>query len=327
LGLGTDMRRREFITALGGAAAALPFWGARAQGNAVRSIGLLDPGLPELFAAFQQSMRELGYIEGQNVSYLRFSAEGRPERIPQLASELIARTPDVIVTAGPLPVHAVLERTSTIPLVFAALGDAVGSGVVSNLAHPGGNVTGFSFLNTELSEKRLELLRDMLPGLQRVVLLADAATSSPAIESTEAAARRLSLTTNLLKIKGPDDFETAFSSASENHFQAMDVFSSPFFNSNRARLIDLALKYKLPAIYDAGEYVRDGGLMAYGPNFLELFRRAASYVHRILGGTKAGDLPVEQPTKFELAINLKTAKAISLTVPEPFLLRADNIVE
>jgi putative ABC transport system substrate-binding protein len=320
------MRRREFITALGGSAAALPFWGGCAHGNTVPSIGLLDPGLPELFAAFLEGMRELGYVEGQNVSYIRFSAEGRPEKVPQLASELIARKPDVIVTAGPLPVHAVGERTSTIPLVFAALGDALGTGVVSNLAHPGGNVTGFSFLNTEISQKRLELLRDMLPGLQRVALLADA-DSPMSIEATEAAALRLGLTTNLLKIRGPDDFENAFRSASEARAEAMDVLASPFFNSNRARLVDVALKYKLPAIYETGEYVRDGGLLAYGPNFFELFRRAASYVHRILGGAKPGDLPVEQPTKFELVINLKTAKAISLTVPEPFLLRADDIVE
>jgi putative ABC transport system substrate-binding protein len=226
-----------------------------------------------------------------------------------------------------LPVRAVEERTSKIPLVFAALGDAVGSGVVSSLAHPGGNATGLSFLNTEISQKRLELLRDMLPGLQRVTLLADAANPSPSIESTETAARRLSLATNLLKIRGPDDFESAFSSASEAHAQAIDVLASPFFNSNRARLVDLALKYKLPAVYETSEYVRDGGLLAYGPNFSELFRRAASYVHRILGGSKPGDLPVEQPTKFQLAINLKTAKAIGLTVPEPFLLRADDIVE
>lgn len=318
------MLRRELLGVLGGAAA----WplAARAQ-NKVFTIGLLDPGVPELFAAFQQSMRELGYIEGQNVSYLRFSAEGRSERITQLASELVAQTPDVIVTAGPLPVRAVGERTSTIPLVFAALGDAVGSGVVSNLAHPGGNATGLSFLNTELSQKRLELLRDMLPGLQLVALLADAATPSPAIESTEAAARRLNLRTNLLKIRGPDDFEAAYSAAFEAHAEAIDVLASPFFNANRVRLGDLARKYKLPAVYETSEYVRDGGLLAYGPNFLELFRRAASYVHRILGGAKPGDLPVEQPTKFELAINLKTARAIGLTVPEPFLLRADKIVE
>jgi len=321
------MRRRELIIALGGATAALPFWGARAQANKVPSIGLLDPGLPELFAAFLEGMRELGYTEGQNVSYLHLSAEGRPERIAQLASELIDRNPDVIVTAGPLQVRAVQERMSKIPLVFAALGDAVGSGVVSNLAHPGGNVTGLSFLNTEISQKRLELLRDMLPGLQRVTLLADAASPTRTIESTEAAARRLSLTTDLLKIKGLDDFETAFRSASEARAQAIDVLASPFFNSNRARLIDLALKYKLPAIYETGEYVRDGGLLAYGPNLSELFRRAASYVHRILVGAKPGDLPVEQPTKFELSINLKTARAIGLTVSEPFLLRADDIVE
>ena len=327
MSFGTNMRRREFITVLGGAAAALPFGDARAQRNGIPSIGLLDPGLPELFAAFLQGMRELGYTEGQNVAYLHVSADGRPERIPQLASELIDRNPDVIVTAGTGPVQAVAKGTSKIPLVFAALGDAVGSGAVSNLAHPGGNVTGLSFLNTEISQKRLELLRDMLPGLQRVTVLTDGANATQSIASTEAAARRLNLATSLLKVKGLDDFEAAFSSASEGRAQAMDVLASPFFNSNRARLVDLALKYKLPAIYETAEYVRDGGLLSYGPDLSELFRRAASYIHRILAGAKPGDLPVEQPTKFELSINLKTARAISLTVPEPFVLRADTIVE
>ena len=317
------MRRREFIGLVGGAAA-WPFY-ARAQRNAVSQIGLLDPGVQDLFAAFVKSMRELGYIEGQTVSYIRFSAEGRAERLPQLASELVARNPDVIVTAGPLPVRTVKEKTATIPIVFAALGDAVGTGVVSSLAHPGGNLTGLSFLNADINEKRLELLRDMLPGLQRIAVLVDAADPNRIIEPTEAAAQRLGIAVNFIRVKGPDEFETAFSSASE--VQAIDFFAAPLFYSNRARLIDLALRYKLPAIYETGEYVRDGGLVAYGPSYADLFRRAASYVDRILRGTKPGDLPVEQPTKFELTINLKTAKAIGLNIPESFLSRADVVIE
>ena len=319
------MKRRTFITLISGAAA-WPFY-ARAQRNAVSQVGLLDPGVQDLFAAFVKSMRELGYIEGQTVSYIHFSAEGRAERLPQLASDLVARNPDVIVTAGPLPVRTVKERTATIPIVFAALGDAVGTGVVSSLAHPGGNLTGLSFLNADINEKRLELLRDMLPGLQRITVLADAADPNRIIEPTEAAAHRLGLAVNFIRVKGPDEFETAFNSASEKQAQAIDFLAAPLFYSSRARLIDLALRYKLPAIYETGEYVRDGGLVAYGPSYADLFRRAASYVDRILRGTKPGDLPVEQPTKFELTINLKTAKTIGLKIPESFLSRADSVIE
>ena len=321
------MRRREIITLIGAAAAGWPL-SARAQRTAIPQIGLLDPGVSGLFAAFEQGMRDLGYIEGQTVSYLRASAEGRAERVPQLAAELVARNPDVIVTAATLPVHAVQERTSKIPIVFAALGDAVGLGVVSNLARPGGNLTGLSFLNTEISGKRLELLRDMLPGLQRVAVLWDAANQPrQTVEPTEAAARQLGIELQLLQVRGPDDFEAAFRVASKQQAQAVNVFASAFFNSNRLRLADLALRYRLPAMYETGEYVRDGGLIAYGPILGDLFRRAATYVDKILRGAKPGDLPVEQPTKFELVINLQTAKAIGLTIPESLLFRADSVVE
>ena len=321
------MRRREIITLIGAAAAGWPL-SARAQRTAIPQIGLLDPGVSSLFAAFEQGMRDLGYIEGQTVSYLRASAEGRAERVPQLAAELVARNPDVIVTAATLPVHAVQERTSKIPIVFAALGDAVGLGVVSNLARPGGNLTGLSFLNTEIRGKRLELLRDMLPGLQRVAVLWDAANQPrQTVEPTEAAARQLGIELQLLQVRGPDDFEAAFRVASKQQAQAVNVFASAFFNSNRLRLADLALRYRLPAMYETGEYVRDGGLIAYGPILGDLFRRAATYVDKILRGAKPGDLPVEQPTKFELVINLQTAKAIGLTIPESLLFRADSVVE
>ncbi len=319
------MKRREFVTLVGGAAA----WplAARAQPARIPLVGILDLGIPNLFAAFLQRMRELGYVEGQNISYLNLSAGGNVERVPQLAAELIARKPDVVVSAGPSPVRALQDRTSTIPIIFAALGDAVASGAVSNLAHPDRNLTGLSFLNTEISAKRLELLRDLLPKLQRVSVLRDPNSPRASLEATIATARSLGIELHVVEVKGVDDFTTAFGAAAERHSQAMDVLASPFFNSNRLRLAELARKYALPAIYENGDYVRDGGLMAYGPSLPDLFQRAAVYVDKILNGAKPADLPVEQPTKFEFVINLKSAKDIGLAIPETFLARADEVIE
>jgi len=319
------VKRRDFIALLGGSAA----WplAARAQPAKIPLVGILDAGIANLFAAFLQRMRELGYIEGQNVSYLHLSADGRPDRVPQLATELIASKPDLIVTAGPLPVRALQDRTSAIPIVFAALGDAVGSGAVSSLARPGRNLTGLSFLNTEISAKRLELLRDTLPDLRRVSVLRDTNSPRVSLDATVATAQRLGIELQLLEVKELDDFETGFRAAAAWQAQAMNILASPFFNSHRLRLVELAAKYVLPAMYENGDYVRDGGLMAYGPSLPDLFQRAAAYVDKILNGAKPADLPVEQPTKFEFVVNLKSAKAIGLEVPVGLLLRADEVVE
>jgi putative ABC transport system substrate-binding protein len=321
------VKRRAFITLLGGAAVAWPVVGRTQQRATLPQIGILDPGLPQHFEAFRRGMDDLGYVEGRSVSYVYRSAAGRAESIPRLASELVALRPDVIVTASALPVRAVKEATSTIPIVFATLADAITAGAVSNLAHPGGNVTGVSFLNTELSTKRLELLVEALPNIRRVAVLRDLNTPRKWAEATEEAGHRLGLALQLLEVTEPETFEGAFEAAVNARADALDILASAFFNSHKARLVELAAKYRLPTMYEHDDFVRTGGLIAYGPNIPDLFRRAAAYVDRILKGAKPGDLPVEQPTKFELVINLKTAKMLGLTIPPTLLALADEVIE
>jgi putative tryptophan/tyrosine transport system substrate-binding protein len=320
------MRRRDFITLLGGAAAAWPL-AAHAQRTKTPQVGILDPGVSHLFAAFRQGMRDLGYIEAQNISYVYRSAEGRPEFVPRLASELAGLQLDVIVTAATLPVRAVKDATSTIPIVFAALGDAVATGAVTNLARPGGNITGLSFLNTEISAKRLGLLRETLPGARRVAVFSDPSVVRTFVEATEEAARDVGLELRVLEIPAPEALEGAFDAAVKWRADALNVLSSAFFNAQRVRIAELATKFRLPAMYESDEFVRAGGLMAYGASFYDLFRRAATYVDKILKGAKPGDLPVEQPTKFQLVINLKTARALGLTIPPTLLALANEVIE
>jgi len=315
--------RRRFTGALAAAAALVLARAQSASGDAAR-IGILDPGLPELFEAFFQGMRALGYVEGQNVSYVRRSGGGDPARIPQLALELAALKPDVVVTAAPSPIRAAIKATSTIPIVFV-VGDAIAAGAVKSLALPGGNATGLSFLNTEISTKRLELLHEALPRIRRVAVLWDQTQTAPS--ATTNAARLLDLELQLLGVKDAEEFETAFKAAQSGHAEAIDVLASPYFNAHRKRLVELAAMYRLPAIYESSEYVQAGGLMSYGPSLADLFRRMAGYVDRILKGAKSGDLPVEQPTKFELWLNLKTAKALGLTIPPLLLGTADEVIE
>jgi putative tryptophan/tyrosine transport system substrate-binding protein len=234
---------------------------------------------------------------------------------------------DVIVTAGTLPVRAIKDATSTIPIVFAALGDAVATGAVSNLARPDGNITGLSFLNTEISAKRLGLLRETLPGAQRVAVFSDPSVVRSFVEATEEAARGLSLELRVLEIPAPDSFEGAFDAAVKWRADALNVLSSAFFNSQRVRIAELATKYRLPAMYESAEFVRAGGLIAYGASFYDLCRRAATYVDKIIKGAKPGELPVEQPSKFELVINLKTARTLGLEIPPKVLALADEVIE
>ena len=272
-------------------------------------------------------MDDLGYVEGRSVSYIYRSAAGRAESVPRLASELVALKPDAIVTASALPVRAVKEATSTIPIVFATIADAITAGAVNNLAHPGANVTGFSFLNTELSAKRLELLVEALPNIRRVAVLRDLNTPHEWAEATEEAGHRLGLALQLLEVAGPGTYEAAFEAAVTARADALDILASAFFNSHKARLVELAAKYRLPTMYEHDDFVGTGGLIAYGPNIPDLFRRAAVYVDRILKGAKPGDLPVEQPTRFTLIINVKTANALGLTLPPTLLARADEVIE
>jgi putative ABC transport system substrate-binding protein len=298
-----------------------------AQQPAIPVIGILDPGVGHIFDAFAQGMHDLGYVEGQNITYVRRSAEGKAELVPPLAIELVNLKVDVIVTIATLPVRSVRQATTTIPIVFLALGDALGGGFVSNLARPGGNLTGQSFLNSELSAKRLEILRDAIPSIRSVAVFYDPNTTRSFLEATEETGRRLGLQLQAVPLPGIDAFELAFQQAAAARVDAVDVLASAFFMANRVRFAELAAKYRLPAIYEAGEYVRSGCLMAYGPSLSDMGRRGATYVDKILKGTKPGDLPVEQPTKFELVVNLKAAKSLGLTIPESFLVRADEVIE
>ena len=321
------MRRRDLLTAFAMTAGCIVGNGSRPKAAELSRVGILGAGLTEQFEAFFAGMRDLGYTEGGNILYVRRSSMGRPERIPQMAAELVQADVGIIVTAGPLPVRAAMQATSTIPIVFAALGDAIATGAVGNLAHPDRNATGFSFLNTEIGGKRVELLHELLPKAQSVPILFDRNSLPSSLETAVSSARALALEAPVFEVAGPDDFEGAFAAALATQPQAINVLASPFFNANRGRLTELAARHRLPAMYESAEYVRDGGLMSYGPNFSELFRRAASYVDKILKGAKPADLPVQQPTKFELVINLKTAKALGLTVPQSLLARADEVIE
>ena len=321
------MRRRALLAGL--AATAALARGARARppaGGALR-VGILDLGVPHLFAEFFEAMRELGYVEGAGVSYLTRSADGRPDRIAALAPELVALQPDVIVTTGPVAMRAIMQATASIPIVFAALGDAMALGVVKSLAHPGGNATGLSFLNTEISPKRLHLLLELAPAARRIAVLWDRNSTAGNLEATTDAARPLGIELDVLGVTTPDDFADAFAAAQARQARAINVLASPLFNAHRARLVALAAAHRLPAVYETGEYVRGGGLIAYGPSLPDLFRRAATYVDKIANGAKPADLPVEQPIRFELVVNLKTAKALDLAIPPTLLARADEVIE
>jgi putative tryptophan/tyrosine transport system substrate-binding protein len=319
------VRRRVVLGFLGGGLA-LPLTFHSTAADSPR-IGILDPGLSHLFQAFFAAMRDLGYTEGQNVVYIRRSSEGQSEALPRLASELAEAKPDVIVTAGPAGVRAAMRATSTIPIIFAALGDAIAAGAVTNLAHPEGNTTGLSFLNTEISAKRLELLHEAAPSARRIAILRDRTSSGSDVKPTLQAAEAAGVQARIFEVMNPDEYEGSFNAAIAAQADAIDVLGSPVFNTNRERLISLAARYRLPAMYEASEYVQSGGLMSYGASLIDLFRRSAGYVDKVLHGAKPADLPVQQPTKIELVINLKTAKALGLSMPEALLARADEVIE
>jgi len=279
--------------------------------------------------AFRQGLRELGYVEGQNFVIEYRSADGRPERFPGLATELVRLKVDLIVTRGTPAVLAAKKATGSIPIVMASSADPAGYGIVSRLARPGGNVTGLSTIGVELAGKRLELLKEAIPRIARIAQLAN--MSSPASASQwpqiEVAARSLGLEPQLLDVRASEDFARAFDTAIKQRADAVSVANDTLIQTNRRRIVDLSTKHRLPSIFGSREFVDAGGLMAYGPNFTDLYRRAATYVDKIFKGAKPADLPVEQPTKFELVINLKTAKALGLTIPQTLLLRADQVIE
>ena len=319
--------RRAFV-----ALAAVTLWGVSRRAllqpaERARRVGILDPGLPHLFDAFRQSMHELGYIEGQTIAYEVRNAKGNPAAVSALAAELVHLRPDVLVTAAILPTRVLMSQTSTIPIVVASIGDAVAAGIVRNLSQPVGNVTGVTFLKTELSAKRLELLKELLPRLRKVAEFNDLNSQESYRVETERAARLLRVELQRIDVQEPADIERAYDDAKRGTAEAIDVLASPFFNAHRAHLVELAARYRLPAIYESREYAQVGGLMTYGQDLSILFRRAATYVDKILKGAKPADLPWEQPTKFELVINLKAEKALGLTIPQSLLVRADDVIQ
>ena len=331
LSLGADMRRREFITLLGGAAA-WPLAARAQQPTKLPTIGFLGPlassAMSQWTAAFVQRLRELGWIEGRTVEIEYRWGEGRSERFPEIVAEFVRLKVSVIVTGGTAAVIAAKQATSIIPIVFGSVADPVGTGLVASLARPGGNVTGLSNQSADLPGKRLELLREVIPGLRRLAIMVNISNPSNVLEMSEgqAAARTLGLGVVKLEIRRAEDIVPALDSL-KGDADALYVVTDALVNTNRVRINTLALGARLPTMLGEKGYVESGGLMSYGPNFPDLYRRAADYVDKILRGAKPGDLPVEQPTKFELMINLTTAKALGLTIPESFLLRADEVIE
>jgi putative tryptophan/tyrosine transport system substrate-binding protein len=327
--------RRAFIAVLAGGLLAAPRVPEAQQAVKVARIGYLAANLaanPHLQEAFRQGLRDLGYVEGRNVVIEYRFAEGKFERFPALAAELVALKVDVIVAPGTPAALAAKQATRTLPIVFPVAVDPVQSGLVASLARPGGNVTGLSALIPELVGKCLEQLTQAVPGVSRVAVLwqpggIDERTEQDQLKGAEVAARALGVRLQFVEARGPADLDRAFSDMTRARAGALTVLTSVMFVNERRRLVDLAAKNRLPAVYAQREFVDAGGLMAYGPNLADLFRRAATYVDKILKGAKPGDLPVEQPTKFELAINLKTAKALGLTMPPSLLQRADEVIQ
>jgi len=331
------MNRRSFVGTLGLSLLAASLAAEAQQAAKVARIGYLATGLeagdPRNREAFRQGMRELGYVEGRSLVIEYRFAEGKPERLPALAAELVALKVDVLVTAGGTAAALAAKRaTRTLPIVFDAVGDPVTSGLVTSLARPGGNVTGSSVLLQELVGKWLELLKQAVPGVGRVALLfnPDAfpdRTKKEVLKEADVAARALGVRLQVVEARGPEDFARAFSDMSKARAGALVVLATPVFSIERRRLVDLAAKNRLPTVFSFREYVEAGALMSYGPNLAGMSRRAATYVDKILKGAKPGDLPVEEPTKFALVINLKTAKTLGLTIPQSVLGRADEIIQ
>ena len=300
------------------------------QPKKVPRIGILSPlssSADDLLDAFRQGLRELGYVEGRNIVIEYRSAEGRNDRLPELAAELVRLKVDVLVTTGPAAVGAGKQATSTIPIVMGAVGDAVDFGFVASLARPGGNITGMSWLGPELNAKRLELLKEVFPKVVRVAVLWDPATPKTYVRATEVAARSLGINLRVLEVAKSNEFDHAFATLTGDGAGALEVMPSTMFASQMRQLVDLAAKSRLPAIFPDERYAQAGGLLSYGPSFPEMYRRAATYVDKILKGAKPADLPVEQPTKFEFIVNLKAAKQIGLTIPPNVLARADKVIK
>jgi putative tryptophan/tyrosine transport system substrate-binding protein len=326
------MRRREFIALIGGAAAAWPLAAQGQQREKLPTIGFLGAASASAtkswLDAFVARLRELGWIEGRTVAIEIRWAEGRRERVAEIAAEFVQLKVDVIVTSATPPTLAAKQATAVIPIVFAAVSDPVGPGLVASLARPGGNVTGVANQTSDTAGKKLELLREAVPGLRRLAIMANVGNPSSVLEMGEvqATARTLGLEVTTFEIRRAEDIAPAFE-ALKDRADALYLGPDPLMNTNRTRVNILAVGARLPTMQGAREYVEAGGLMSYGPNFADQFRRVADFVDKILRGTKPADIPVEQPTKFDLVINLTTAKALRLEVPASLLARADEVIE
>jgi putative ABC transport system substrate-binding protein len=325
------MRRREFMTLLGTAAvwpvavAAQPAPGrlTRIVYLGASSAAVIDPRQIE---GFKQGLRENGLIEGRNVGVDYLWAEGDPARLTKLAAEIGKGGYDVIVTAGPQAVHALIATRTTTPIVFAIVSDPVANDIVTSLARPGGNATGLSMLNSDLESKRIEILKEAAPSVTHVMALRDPSMGAVGLHEAMATAKALGVEFDLVEVP-LDQLQAAFADAVRRGVNGVATFASPFFNFHRRRLIELAARHRLPSIWEAGAYVRDGGLLSYGPSFADMYRRSAGYVARILNGARPADLPVEQPIRFELTANLKTARELGIALPPTLIARADEVIE
>jgi putative tryptophan/tyrosine transport system substrate-binding protein len=320
------MDRREFVGSLAGGIVAAPLTAEAQQAGKMFRIGVLGVGSPELL---RQSLREVGYVEGLNLAIEWRDAEGKPERFDDLAAELVRLKVDVIVAANPAATFAAKRSTASIPIVMVNTPDPVQLGLVVSLGRPGGNVTGTTTLSADLSIKQLELLKEAVPRAVRIAVLWN--PSNPwhplALQGLEAAARSLAVQLQILEVRGPEELDNAFAAMTKERAGAVLVLADPMTFFHRTRLADLAAKRRLPAMYGLRQYVDAGGLMSYWAHQADLYRRVGSYVDRILKGAKPADLPVEQPTRFEFVINLKTAKALGLTIPPSLLGRADEVIQ
>jgi len=326
------MDRRAFIGSVASGFLVAPLVAGAQPAARITRIGYLAPSLStealRLIEAFRQGLRELGYVERQNIAIELRSADGKADRFPALAAELVALKVDVIVAGATLAVLPAKQATATIPIVFPVHTDPVGAGLVESLARPGANVTGLSFSSEDLTGKRLQLLKEAVSGVSRIAVLwkSPNAAATVQLRAAEVAAQALAVSVQVLEVRDAEALESAFQAATTGRCGALLIIDDPFTFLLRKRIVELAAKSRLPAMYGPREFAVDGGLIAYGANLEDMFRRAATYVAKILQGAKPADLPVEQPTKFELVINLKAAKALGLTIPQSLVTRADEVI-
>jgi putative tryptophan/tyrosine transport system substrate-binding protein len=324
-----EMKRREFITLIGGGVAAWPLAARAQQSGKIWRIGLIAHEQLKHYDVLFEQLRQLGYVEGHNIIVERRYAHGRAERFEEFAAEMVRLKADLIIVNTTPAAIAVKKATTTIPIVIPTAIDPVGAGLITSLAHPGGNITGSTILSAELSAKRLELLKEVIPGLSRMAVLWNAANPANALawRQTQDAARALGVTLQPHAVQGPKDFEVAFALMAEERPDAVFVLEDALIVQYLRRIVDFAIEKRLPTVFGHRDRVEAGGLMSYGPQFSEMMRRAASQMDKILRGARPADLPVEQPTAFEFVINLRTANALGLTVPPLLLSRADEVIE